>query len=326
MKRALSVRPLAIAIAAMLGAAACSADQGPPPDDAVGPVPNLTENALKVPGFADFIAIDGDTAWVTNDGRVEQWSPTGKRLSAEVPRPCGTMAIAAGSLWVANCKGGEVWRINLATAKVEAKIATGLANPKGETNVIAGAGSVWVPSDATGKVARIDPATNAIIATISVVPETWYLAYGFDAVWAVSSEGKLLQRIDPATNAVTGKAALGDTPGFLAAGEGAVWVQEQGDGTVAKIDPVSLAIAGRTKVGDNLKWGDIDTGDGAVWLRTTDVQTMVVIDPATLKIRARMGPSVGSGALRWTPKGVWTSAHDNQTLSWWSAPAATPTP
>ena len=61
---------------------------------------------------------------------------------------------------------------------------------------------------------------------------------------------------------------------------------------------------------------------GAVWLRTTDDQTMVVIDPATLAIRARMGPSVGSGALRWTPKGVWTSAHDNQTLSWWSAPAA----
>ncbi|MFO6448402.1 YncE family protein [Erythrobacter sp. NE805] len=320
---------LAGVLAAALGTAACSAEQGPPPDDAVGPVPDLVENALKVPGFADFIAIDGDTAWVTNDGRVEQWSPAGKKLSADVPRPCGTMAIAAGSLWVANCKGGEVWRINLRTAAVEAKIATGLANPKGETNVVAGAGSVWVPSDAEGKVARIDPATNAIVATVGVVPETWYLAWGFDALWAVSSEGKLLQRIDPATNAVTGTAALGDTPGFLAAGEGAVWVQEQGDGTVAKVDPASLKVAGRTKVGDNLKWGDIDTGGGAVWLRTTDVQTMVVIDPASLKIRARMGPAVGSGALRWTPAGVWTSAHDNQTLSWWSPaakPAATPTP
>lgn len=312
---------LAGMIAAALGSASCSAEQSPPPDDAVGPVPDLAENAMKVPGFADFIAVDGDTAWVTNDGRVEQWAPDGKRLSASVPRPCGTMAIAAGSLWVANCKGGEVWRINLKTAAVEAKIATGLANPKGETNVIAAAGSVWVPSDPQGRVARIDPATNAILATIAVAPETWYLAAGFDAVWAVSSEGRLLQRIDPAANAVSGKAELGDTPGFLAAGEGAVWVQEQGDGTVAKVDPSSLGIAGRTKVGDNLKWGDIDTGGGAVWLRTTDQQTMVVIDPATLKIRARMGPAVGSGALRWTPTGVWTSAHDNQTLSWWSTPA-----
>jgi hypothetical protein len=51
---------------------------------------------------------------------------------------------------------------------------------------------------------------------------------------------------------------------------------------------------------------------------------MVVIDAQSLKIRARMGPSVGSGALRWTPKGVWTSAHDNQTLSWWSPAAPAP--
>jgi len=316
-----AIRPLATALAAALATSACAQDS-PPPDDIVGPAPKLVENAMKVPGFADFLAVDGDAVWVTNDGRVEKWSPAGLQAKADVPRPCGTMAIAAGSLWVANCKGGEVWRINLATAQVEAKIATGLANPKGETNVVAGAGAVWVPSDPAGKVARIDPATNAVTATVTVVPETWYLAWGFDALWAVSSEGKLLQKIDPTTAKVAGTTALGDTPGFLAAGEGAVWVQEQGDGSVAKVDPVSLKVAGRTQVGDNLKWGDIDTGDGAVWLRTTDDQTMVVIDAASLKIRARMGAAVGSGALRWTPEGVWTSAHDNQTLSWWSAPAA----
>jgi hypothetical protein len=316
-----AVRPLVTALAAALATSACAQDS-PPPGDAVGPVPNLAENAMKVPGFADFLVVDGDAVWVTNDGRVEKWSPAGLQAKADVPRPCGTMAIAAGSLWVANCKGDEVWRINLATAQVEAKIATGLANPKGETNVVAGAGAVWVPSDPAGKVARIDPATNTVTATVTVVPETWYLAWGFDALWAVSSEGKLLQKIDPATAKVTGTTALGDTPGFLAAGEGAVWVQEQGDGSVAKVDPVSLKVAGRTQVGNNLKWGDIDTGDGAVWLRTTDDQTMVVIDAASLKIRARMGAAVGSGALRWTPEGVWTSAHDNQTLSWWSAPAA----
>jgi DNA-binding beta-propeller fold protein YncE len=301
-------------------AASCAAEEAPPPADGAGV--ELVEKALPVPGFADFLAVDGDTVWVTNDGRVEQWSTTGKVASFAVPRPCGTMAIAAGSLWVANCKGAEIYRINLETASLEATVASGLANPKGETNVVAGAGSVWVASDPAGKVARIDPATNAVVATITVAPETWYLAYGFDAMWAVSSEGKVLQKIDPATNAVVGTVALGNTPGFLAAGEGAVWVQEQGDGTVAKVDPVSLAVAGRTKVGDNLKWGDIDTGGGAVWLRTTDDQTLVVIDPASLAIRARFGAAVGSGALRWTPAGVWTSAHDNQTLSWWSVPQA----
>lgn len=318
MARYPAARPFSLLMASALLASSCGPGDPPPP--AEGPAPDLVEKALQVPGFADFLAVDGDAVWVTNDGRVEKWSTSEKLASFAVPRPCGTMAIADGSLWVANCKGAEIYRINLEAATLEAKVATGLANPKGETNVVAGAGSVWVASDAAGKVARIDPATNAVIATIPVAPETWYLAYGFDAIWAVSSEGKVLQRIDPATNTVTGTAALGDTPGFLAAGEGAVWVQEQGDGTVAKVDPATLAVAGRTKVGDNLKWGDIDTGGGAVWLRTTDDQTMVVIDPASGAIRARMGAAVGSGALRWTPAGVWTSAHDNQTLSWWSAP------
>ena len=227
-----STRSLTAIIAtAMLSA--CAGEAAEETDAPTGPGVDLAEQAIKVPGFADFLAVDGDTVWVTNDGRVEQWATTGKVASFAVPRPCGTMAIAEGSLWVANCKGAEIYRINLKTAALEAKVATGLANPKGETNVVAGAGSVWVASD-----------------------------------------------------------------------------------------PAALTVAGRTKVGDNLKWGDIDAAGGAVWLRTTDDQTLVVIDPATLEIRARMGDAVGSGALRWTPKGVWTSAHDNQTLSWWSAPTA----
>ena len=316
-----ATRPLtALVTTALL--AGCTTMQAAPAQVASpsGPASTeLVEQAIVVPGFADFLAVDGDTVWVTNAGRVEQWATGGLKASFAVPRPCGTMAIAAGSLWVANCPGAELYRINLATAALEATIPSGIANPKGETNVVAGAGSVWVPSDAGGKVARIDPATNEVTALIAVTPQTWFLAFGFGAVWAVSSEGQTLQRIDPETNTVTGTVAMGKIPGFLAAGEGAVWVQEQGDGTVARVDPESLEITGRAKVGEVLKYGDIDTGGGAVWLRTTEDQTLVVIDPQTLAIRARLGGAVGSGALRYTPDGLWTSAHDNQTLSWWSA-------
>jgi DNA-binding beta-propeller fold protein YncE len=132
----------------------------------------------------------------------------------------------------------------------------------------------------------------------------------------------MLQRIDPASNTVVATTPLGAQPGFLAAGEGAVWVQEQGDGTLARIDPRSNIVTGRVKVGANLKYGDIDTGGGKVWLRTTAGQTYVVIDPVSLAVLARVGKPAGSGALRFTPAGVWTSAHDLQTLTWWSEPAA----
>lgn len=286
----------------------------PPPAD---PQPR-EEQVLSVPGFADFLAVDGDSVWATNKGRVERWSRAGKLAEVAMAHPCGAMAIAEGALWVADCKEGTLNRIDLKTAKLLAAIPTGIANPQGELNVVAGAGSVWVASDNAGKIARIDPADDRVVASIAVDPGTHYLAFGLGALWAVSSGEQSLQRIDPATNQVTGRAKLGKQPGFLAAGEGAVWVQEQGDGTLARIDPATMQVTGRVKVGADLLYGDIDIGGGAVWLRTTADQTFVKIDPASLTVLGRLGKASGSGALRYAGTGLWTSAHDVHTLSWWS--------
>lgn len=278
------------------------------------------EQVIDVPGFADFLAVDGNTVWVTNDGRVERWSRQGKLAQVAMAKPCGTMAIAHHALWVADCKEGTLNRIDTRSARKIAAIPTGIANPKGELNVVAGAGSIWIASDDNGVVSRIDPRTNLVTASIAVDPGTHYLAFGFGSVWAVSSNAQSIQRIDPRTNAVVAKTPLGKEPGFLAAGEGAVWVQEQGDGTVARIDPRTGEVSGRIKVGPVLKYGDIDTGAGYIWLRTTEDQTFVVIDPRTMAVRSRVGKAEGSGALRFTRAGVWTSAHDVHTLTWWPKP------
>jgi len=280
-----------------------------------------SEHVQTVPGFADFLAVDGKTVWATNRGRVEQWSRHGKRAEVAMARPCGAMAVAFGSLWVADCKDAMLVRIDLKTAKIVATVATGIANPKGELNVVAGAGSIWLASDDKGVVARIDPATNAMTASIPVDPGSYYLAFGFESLWAVSATRHTLQKIDPATNSVVGTTALGREPGFLVAGEGAVWVQEQGDGTLAKIDPATVTLSGRVKIDETLKYGDVDAGGGKIWLRTTAGQTFVVVDPATLAVTARMGKAAGSGALRYTRAGVWTTAHDAHTLSWWDKPS-----
>lgn len=282
---------------------------------AVGAVP--LEQVLTVPGFADFIAVDGATVWVTNKGRVEHWSRLGKLAEVALSHPCGAMAITPGSLWVADCADRTLNRIDLATATRSAVVATGIASPDGEMNVVAGAGAVWVASDATGLIARVDPISNRVTASVKVNPGSCYLAFGLGSLWAVSAVSQTIQKIDPATNAVVTTTRLGDGPGFLAAGEGAVWVQEQGDGTVARIDPATGDVSGRVKVDATLKYGDIDTGGGKVWLRTTANQTFVVIDPKSLAILSRVGGEAGSGALRYTPAGVWTTAHDRHTLSWW---------
>ena len=280
------------------------------------------ETVIKVPGFADFLAVDGDTVWTTNKGRVERWSKAGKLAEVPLAGACGAMTISAGALWVADCKAMTVNRIDIRANRVAAVIPTGLASPDGEMNVASGAGSIWVASDKSGVISRIDPATNTVIASIKVEPGTSYLAFGEGALWAVSAPAQTVQRIDPGKNTAVATTRLGKAPGFLAAGEGAVWVQEQGDGAVARIDPATGGVTGRVKVDATLKWGDIDTGGGKVWLRTTAGQTFIVLDPKSLAILARVGAPVGSGALRYTPDGIWTSAHDVHTLSWWADPAA----
>ena len=42
-------------------AAACA------PAAEMSPEPTFVENVIDVPGFADFLQIDGDTVWTTND-------------------------------------------------------------------------------------------------------------------------------------------------------------------------------------------------------------------------------------------------------------------
>ena len=280
------------------------------------------ETVIQAPGYVDFLAIDGTTVWATNKGRVERWSKAGKLAEVPLEGACGAMTIGYGALWVADCKAKTVNRIDIRTNKVTAVIPTGLASPDGEMNVVSGAGSIWVASDKSGVIARIDPATNKVVASIKVEPGSCYLAFGEGALWAVSAGTQTLQKIDPRSNTAVVTTKLGKAPGFLAAGEGGVWVQEQGDGAVARVDPATGAVTGRVKVDETLKWGDIDTGGGKVWLRTTVGQTFVVLDPKSLAILARVGNPVGSGALRYTPDGIWTSAHDVHSLSWWADPAA----
>jgi hypothetical protein len=48
---------------------------------------------------------------------------------------------------VADCQEGTLKRIDTRSGTITATIATGIANPKGELNVVEGAGSIWVASD-----------------------------------------------------------------------------------------------------------------------------------------------------------------------------------
>lgn len=304
--------------AALLVVATAAAHAQSPPVDSIQVKAIAT---LKVPGFADFLVADGDQVWATNSGRVEKLQRDSALpvLSTPVPRPCGAMEIGFGSVWVANCQDVSLYRINRETGRVEATIATGLADRRGELSVAVGAGSVWLLTDTAGVLSRVDPATNQVVAQIKVAPNSFAAVFGFGSVWITNtgaprtSAPGAVQRIDPTTNRVVATIPVGPTPRFLAAGEGGVWTLNQADGTVSRIDPKTNAVVATIPADVPGFGGDIAAGAGRVWVRASKL-LLQAIDPASNRVVERYGPPAGSGAVRVAGNYVWVTAHDIQTV------------
>ena len=290
------------------------------------PITAAATAILIIPGSADFLALDGDDAWVTNEGRVERLraNATAPIATVAVARPCGAMSVDFNSLWVVSCAAKSLVRIDLQTARVVAELATGVADRSGELSVATGAGSVWLLTDSAGVLSRIDPATNQVVARIAVQPHSYAAVFGFGSVW-VSTTGARgatapgsIQRIDPATNRVVATIAVGPTPRFFAAGEGGVWTLNQGDGTVSHVDPATNTLVATIPAAVAGTGGDIATGAGRVWVRASKI-LLQIIDPRTNAVTHKFGPVAGSGAVRANNRVVWVTAHDTRTV--WVLPA-----
>jgi virginiamycin B lyase len=283
------------------------------------PLSEHARRTLIVPGAADFLALEGNDAWVTNEGRVEKLTPdsTSPVAAVPIPEPCGGMAVDFGSLWVADCKSRSLVRVDLESHRVTAVVASGLADPSGELSVATGAGSVWLLTDPRGVLSRVDPATNRVTARIPVRPGSFAAGFGFGSVW-ISNTGEAtgkvgsVQRVDPARNEVVATIPVGPGPRFLAVGEGAVWTLNQGNGTVSRVDPELDRLAATIQAEVPGSGGDIAVGAGRVWVRATPI-LLSVVDPASNQVNVCYGPPSGSGAVRANQEVVWVTAHDIQT-------------
>lgn len=281
---------------------------------------------LTIPGYVDFLAVDGRDVWATNVDRVEKLQVNEPLPVATilVPGPCGGMIVSDGSLWVASCKELSVYRLDLESGEVAAIIPTGLGDADGELSLAAGAGSVWVLSSAEGVLSRIDEERNEVVASIRVLPNSYCADFAFGSVWITNSGSSddasgSVQRIDPTRNEVVSTIQAGPMPRFLAAGEGAVWTLNWGDGSVTRIDPGTNKAVAQISLGMAGGGGDIATGEGRVWVRGTKV-LLATIDPVTNEVTTVYDPPAGSGAVRVAGDLVWVTAHDTNTV-WVMQPA-----
>jgi virginiamycin B lyase len=205
------------------------------------------------------------SVWVPScgDAKIVRISSDEAKMSGAVKvpvgEPAGSIAMAAGSIWVVSDRKGIVSRIDPDTNE-----------PVAEVHIAAGASSLlfadaalWVSSGGN-KVTRVNPDNNEVIETIEVGPKAVRMAALDEAVWTLNQGDGSVTRVDTASNKVVATIKIGESAaaGEIAAGEGSVWISAPGLPLV-RIDPRTNKVAQRFS-GDG--GGAVLVAHGSLWL------------------------------------------------------------
>lgn len=288
---------------------ACSQKSGEPAELDIS---TESMRTIDLPGYPDFLAVDGEDVWVTNRDTLQKLSVDQKTpiVVAYAPGICGAPVVAFGSVWAMSCSEKVLLRFDHLSGKLTARIPCGVVDPAGEFSITAGMESVWVLSDSTGVLSRIDANQNKLVSEIKVKANSYCAAFGFDAVWITNTKDGSVQRIDPATNTASATIDVGPQPRFLVAGQHALWVLNQGDGTVTRVDPQSNTVVATIECHVPGTGGDISSGKGLVWVRAKNGRMLQTINRETNEVERIYGPLNGSGGVRVAGALVWVTAHD----------------
>jgi streptogramin lyase len=218
-----------------------------------------------------------------------------------VQKPCAGLVNAFTSLWTGDCAEGALLRIDPKTAKVTAKIASGIG--AATLGLAATADSVWLISDTHGTLSRIDPETNQVVAELRIPSDCVSLTFGETALWlACPAEDRVL-RIDPQTNLLVKSIEVSSRPEALAIGEGSVWALCAKEGKLERIDPKTNKVSKTIELGAPAAGGSVAIGENFVWVSMPGFP-VTRIDPGTEKV-AQQFYGEGGGLIRVGLSSVW---------------------
>ncbi len=137
-------------------------------------------------------------------------------------------------VWLTKIKSKTVFRIDLTTNKIVARIPVG-SNP--ELGIDMGLGFAWVSDTKDRTLTQIDPKTSNVVRVTPVnIPDDTEgsIGVGEGSVWGLTNEGGTdsgtLARLDPATNRVVATIDVGvpGDAGDLSIWDHNVWVAAEG--------------------------------------------------------------------------------------------------
>ena len=248
----------------------------------------LVTNTVPVGAGGGDLTLAGGDLWVSNPGDNTVTRVDGRSGAAVATIPVGLapqgITSADGDVWVAihrGERGGSVWRIDVETNEVVARIPVGARQFRaGPSWLASGAGSLWVGVPNLSAVVRIDSRTETVTATIPIRDGgvCGRLSVDDDAVWVASGlcgDGALT-RIDPATNQVVARitSPRWNSVFTQTTGPGSVWLAT--DGGPFEVDPATDEVVGRLALAGDLSFGgDLAVGQGSLWIHDAKNQSLL---------------------------------------------------
>src|SRR6266567_2713289 len=162
----------------------------------IDPRRNRVTARVPLPTVPSDVAATRDSVWIamTNGQVLEIDAARGHPIGAvDTGGPLGftqTIALGAGSVWLADPLAGLVLRVDPTNLRVVARIATGAI-----TALAFGSGGVW----AVGKpgILRIDPVTSRVTAMLPAAQVEGVLMVATGAGWVWAGSAELVARLDP---------------------------------------------------------------------------------------------------------------------------------
>jgi YVTN family beta-propeller protein len=201
------------------------------------------------------IAVAGGSVWVANtDGNSLSWidARKGRIVARRIPVGASPSAVDVGERYV--------WVANYEDGTVSRIDPRTGREEKPRIRVGAGpngldvaAGSVWVTDFDGPQLVRVDERTGEVVARIQAGDGLSDIEATEDGVWVTDFASDELLRIDPSTNSIASSIPVGPTPSGVAVSAGSVWVTDYWNGTVRRIDPDTGLELDRILVGGNLR-------------------------------------------------------------------------
>jgi YVTN family beta-propeller protein len=247
-----------------------------------------------------------------NTSRLVHVSGSSGRITAAsaLPSAPAAVAVAAGSLWLAQPDDNEVVRVDPSTGNVDDRIPI-----NGEPgSITSGGGAIWAASTLNGTLHRIDPDSDSVTQTVSLGQQhSSAVLYAEGELWVADATDNAVIQIDPTTGAVSRTFSLDVHPTALAVGREAIWVADDDAGTVTELDRSSGQAVATINVGGGP--AALELGEGALWVANSNDSTLSRIDPETTRVVATIPVGSGPSALAAGRGSIWVANQYAGTVS-----------